>query len=252
MTPCALLMLTTTGALAFDTSHAALAPILAARVGPGGVDYAGLAADPGPLDAYLKSLEAADLSAAGRDEQMAFWINAYNALTLELMAENYPLASIRDLDGGDPWSARSFTVAGKSVTLNHIEHKLLRPMGDPRIHAAVNCASRGCPPLRAAPFTAAGLDAQLNEASALWAATNGLAVDKGAGVVELNTILDWFGEDFLPGYGADHRDIPGVEGEAEAGLNFLAQYLDEPTAAWIAAGGYEARFAEYDWGLNSR
>jgi hypothetical protein len=240
-----------TSALALDASHAGLAPTLEAHVGPGGVDYAGLAADPAPLDAYLATIADADLSGAGLDERKAFWINAYNALTLDLMADSYPLASIRDLDGGDPWSARSFQVAGQTINLNDIEHKMLRPMGDPRIHAAINCASRGCPPLAAQPFTAAGLSAQLDQASARWATSNGIVIDRDAKTAGLNQILDWFGDDFHA-YGLAFKDIPGVEGKAEAGLNYLAQYLDEDTAAWIAGGGYEVSYVEYDWSINTR
>ncbi len=212
------------------------------------VDYAALGGD--ALDPYLKTLASAP-APSGRDEQLAFWINAYNALTVDLVAENIGgIESIRDLDGGDPWGTRSFTVAGKSVTLNDIEHNILRPMGDPRIHAAVNCASIGCPPLRTRAYTTAGIDAELDEASRTWVRRN--ALDKTGDEVALSRIFDWYGEDFLPSYGSEHFDIPGVEGKQEAALNFIAAYSDAETKGWIRAGGYSVSWSAYDWRLNKK
>lgn len=142
-------------AQAFDHTHADFGEVLKAHVSPAGVTYQALAADRAGLDTYVKSLESVDISGSAAPEAMAFWINAYNALTLTLIVDNYPLASIRDLNDGNPWDVHSWTVAGQTVTLNNIEHNILRPMGDARIHAAVNCASKGCPPLAGTPFTAA-------------------------------------------------------------------------------------------------
>ena len=105
------------------------------------VDYAGVKADP-RLETYVAGLATAS-EPEGKEAQLAFWMNAYNALTVDLVTDEWPLASIRDLDGGNPWRKRTFTVAGRSVTLDDIEHRILRPLGDPRIHAGVNCASRG-------------------------------------------------------------------------------------------------------------
>ncbi len=168
---------------AFD--HGAFDALLGAHVSASGVDYGGLAGQRAALDAYVGTLPGVELDGFGRSEQMAFWINAYNALTLTLILDNYPLASIRDLDDGNPWEAHSWTVAGRSVTLNAIEHEILRPMGDPRIHAAVNCASKGCPPLASDAFTGAGLGAQLDVAE--------LHEPVGAGEVphHLATRLGW-------------------------------------------------------------
>lgn len=233
---------------AFD--HGAFDTLLGAHVAPSGVDYGGLAGQRSELDAYVAALSGAELASMGRSEQMAFWINAYNALTLSLILDHYPLASIRDLDGGNPWDVHTWTVAGRGVTLNAIEHEILRPMGDPRIHAAVNCASKGCPPLASDAFTGAGLGAQLDAASAAWAKGNG--IDVGDGTVALSTIFDWFGEDFTGAYGPSKHDIPGVDGKQEAGINFLAGYLDEATRASLQAGGYTVAFSEYDWSLNDR
>ena len=229
---------------AFD--HSAWNSSLAAHVSPQGVDYAAIG--PTGLDPYLESLKTADVASMGPKQKKAFWINAYNALTIDLLAENPGIKSIRDLDEGDPWSARAFPVAGKSVTLNAIEHEILRPMGDPRIHAAINCASIGCPPLVATAFTAEGLDKQLDAANRHWAATNAVRVTDDT--IYLSAIFDWFGDDFLPGYGTDHFDIPGVEGKPEAGLNFVAKYSSPEQAKVLKAGGREVKTAEYNWALN--
>ncbi len=217
--------------------------VLDRYVGAGTVDYAGIAAA-GALDGVIMGLETAT-APAEKSAKMAFWINAYNALTVDLIADNLPLTSIRDLDGGNPWDARHFTVAGQDVTLNHIEHKILRPLGDPRIHAAVNCASRGCPPLSKTAFTAAGLDAELDAASLAWVSGNGLSI-AADGSVQLNQIFDWYGDDFK----AD-RDIPGVDGKAEAAICFAIGYLPAH-AETLAAGNYAVSHSTYDWSLNSR
>jgi len=238
-------------ALAFDQTHADFGAVLKAHVAPTGVTYEALAADRAGLDAYVKSLEAADVSGFSGAESMAFWINAYNALTLTLIVNEYPLGSIRDLDGGDPWNARSWTVAGKSVTLNNIEHDILRPMGDARIHAAVNCASRGCPPLASTPFTGVGLQQELAAASASWIQLNGARVDQSAGAVSLSAIFDWYGDDFVPSYGKLH-DVPALDGKQEAAVNFAAAFLSEADRKWLEAGGYAVSYADYDWGLNAR
>jgi hypothetical protein len=230
-------------AMAMD--HSALQGVLTANVsGRGNVDYAAIQAS-GALDGYLDALSRA-AEPTDRAERMAFWINAYNALTIDMIADNYPLASIRDLDGGDPWGTRRFTVAGRSVTLNAIEHDILRPLGDARIHAAVNCASRGCPPLSGSVFTGAGLDGQLDAAAARWMQSNGIRVESGA--VHLSKIFDWYGDDFL----ADSDfDIPGVSGREEAAINFAVRYLPQQ-ASQLRAGGYTVDYSEYSWSLNKQ
>lgn len=213
----------------------------------GRLDYAAIAASD-PLDGYLAQLAAAP-EPSDRAAKMAFWINAYNALTIDLVADHWPLASIRDLDGGDPWGKRRFSVAGKQVTLNDIEHQILRPMGDPRIHAAVNCASIGCPPLYPRAFTAAGLEAQLSGASSAWAAGNGARIDQAGGAVGLSKIFDWYGDDFLA---RTDTDVPGLDGKQQAAIDFLADHLAGADAAWLRAGGYSVSWVDYDWRVNAR
>ncbi len=234
-------------AAAADQDHGAYDTLLRAHVSQGKVDYAGLASQGPALDAYLADIADASVAGMTRDQQLAFWINAYNALTLDVVSDSWPLASIRDLDGGKVWDSRTWTVAGRTVTLNDIEHTILRPMGDARIHAAINCASIGCPALAGRAYVAAGLGDQLDRAVGAWAKSNGLVVS--AERVGVNTIFDWFGEDFTA-WGPGHFDIPGVSGKHEAAINFLLPHLDAATQQQLKQGGYSVYWADYDWAVN--
>jgi hypothetical protein len=237
------LALITATALAFNQDGWQVA--LDAHVDDGGrVDYAALR---GLLDGHLAELARAS-EAGSPGERKAFWINAYNALTVDLVADSWPISSVLDLDGGKVWDTRRFTVAGKLVTLNDIEHRILRPLGDPRVHATLNCASNGCPPLSRTAFGGKELEAQLDDAARRWMATNGVRLDRSAGTVHLNRIFDWYAGDF-PAKGVD---VPGVEGKALGAAAFAARYLSTEDAQWLLAGGYAVAWAEYDWRVNAR
>jgi hypothetical protein len=237
-----------TAVASMGAQAADLSEVMARHVDARGrVAYEAAAADE-DLEAVVAALATAT-EPSERAAKMAFWINAYNVLTVDLVADHWPLASIRDLDDGNPWDAQKFTVAGKQVTLNDIEHKILRPLGDPRIHAAVNCASLGCPPLAPKPFTAAGLDAELDAASARWAQSTGIRIDKAANTVALNKIFDWYGDDFVA---TAAGDVPGVDGKEDAAVQFLAKHLPEADAAWLMAGGYSTSWAGYSWKVNQQ
>jgi hypothetical protein len=211
-----MLLLLVTAALAFDD-----APYQAAldrHLRDGRVDYAAIRAS-GALDRTVAALAAAP-EPSDRAAKTAFWINAYNALTIDMIADAWPVKSIKDIAGGDPWDRRRFTVAGRELTLNDIEHKTLRPLGDPRVHAALNCASLGCPPL-----------------------------SPRAHKVELSSIFDWYGKDFEA---QSQRDLPGVSGKQEAALNFLFPWLSPEQQAAVSAGGLSVSYQRYDWGVNGR
>ncbi|MEK7254271.1 MAG: DUF547 domain-containing protein, partial [Bacteroidota bacterium] len=147
-------------------SHDAWDKLLRQHVNTAGqVDYASFKKDKPKLDAYLRELEThppqSDWSKA---EKMAFWINAYNANTIKLIVENYPLASITKLDGGKTWDVQRIKIGGKTYSLNNIENDILRPQfKDARIHFAVNCAARSCPPLLNQAWTAANLEANFEK-----------------------------------------------------------------------------------------
>lgn len=196
-----------------------------ARPDSGRVDYAGLAAEVARLDAYLARLGEVDLARLGRDAQKALLINAYNAFTLRLILDHYPgIESIKDLSS--PWKAKRWQLAGELLSLDDIEHGLLRPIyGDARIHFAVNCASIGCPPLADFAYVGPELDAQLD------LVTRAVLNDPRYARVEVDAVrvtalMNWYGPDF---------------GDVEA---FVAKYRDDlPRDAQV-------KFLDYDWHLN--
>lgn len=170
------------------------------------VDYARFKADGlADLKAYVKRLEATDVSRLAKAEQFAFWANLYNAKTIEIVLERYPVKSIRDISlgggivatfTGGPWKAKVMRVGGHALSLDDVEHEILRKVfKDPRVHYAVNCASVGCPNLLAEAFTGAALERQLEAgAKAYVNHPRGIRVDGGR--VYASSIFDWFKVDF--------------------------------------------------------
>ncbi len=169
----------------------------------GWVDYKGFIRDSAELNRYLKVLEAAHPNDKtwSRNEQMAYWINAYNAYTVQLIVRNYPVKSIKDIKKGlafvnSVWDIQFIKIQGFTYDLNNIEHNILRPIyKDPRVHAAVNCASYSCPKLRPEAYTAARLDEQLSDAMAGFVndpIRNRISSSKA----EISEIFKWFKGDF--------------------------------------------------------
>ncbi|MGH9370731.1 MAG: DUF547 domain-containing protein [Vicinamibacterales bacterium] len=192
----------------FDHEYPGYAEVLETYVHGPRVDYAALHRNRAQLDRVVDELALphhAEELAWSRQQRMAFWINAYNALTLRAIVDHYPIKagwfslgprnSIRQIDG--VWTALSWDVAGRKVTLDDIEHRILRPgFGDPRIHFAIDCASVSCPPLATRPYQAAGLDAQLDEAArAYLASPQGLRVERDR--LYVSSIFKWYGDDFI-------------------------------------------------------
>lgn len=218
------------------------------------VAYAGFKADRAALKAYLDSLSAVTRAAfAGwpRAERQAFLINAYNAFTVELILTRYPdLKSIKDLGSllSSPWKPKWITLLGNQVSLDDIEHAMLRKRGDyddPRVHFAVNCASIGCPALREEAFVAARLDAQMDEQTVRFMSDRTRnRWNPQRGRLELSKIFDWYGEDFRLG----HRGIGSLQ-------TFASRYADQLADAHadrerIRAGGVDIAYTDYDWALN--
>jgi hypothetical protein len=226
--------------------HAAWDALLARRVvdrpGANLVRYAAFDADDRrSLDGYIDAMQAVRVSGHGRDEQLAYWINLYNALTLRVVLDHHPVASIRDIDispgilADGPWGAAVAMVEGVALSLNDIEHRILRPVwNDPRIHYGVNCAAIGCPDLQARAFTGAAVHAQLDAAARSYVNDpRGVAIEGGR--LTVSKIYDWFHEDF-------GRDDAAV-------IAHLRRHADPALAERLA--GFDAiDDAAYDWSLN--
>jgi uncharacterized membrane protein YdjX (TVP38/TMEM64 family) len=247
-------------AQAFDHTHAAWTALLRkhVRLVRGGqatqVNYVGFAADRAALKAYLDTLSAvpaATFSSWSKTERQAFLINAYNAYTVELILTRYPdLKSIKDLGSllSSPWKPKWIPLLGDRVSLDDIEHGMLRQRGvydDPRVHFAVNCASIGCPALREEAFVAVRLEAQLDEQTLRFMSDRTRnRFNPQRQRLELSKIFDWYGEDFRLG----HRGVASLPA-------FAARYADQLADApvdreRIRGGGVDIAFADYDWALN--
>lgn len=166
-------------------------------------DYGGVrTADRGLLQKYIARLEATPISRFNRREQFAYWVNFYNALTVKVVLDHYPVESIRDIDispgffADGPWGAKLVTVEGEKISLDDIEHRILRPIWkDPRIHYVVNCASIGCPDLPPVALTAQNSETLLDEMAERFVNhPRGVSVVDGRIVV--SSIYEWFEEDF--------------------------------------------------------
>lgn len=178
---------------------------------------------------------------ASRAEKLALWINAYNILAIDTVVHSYPIDSIRDVGSflRPVWKRRAGVVAGRTVSLDEIEHAILRPLGDARMHAAIVCASTSCPSLRREPFTAAHLDAELDGAMRRWLAspTKGLRIDRDGGRVTVSRIFHWFAGDF--------DALGGVRA-------VVTRYAPEADRAWLQQHADDATldYFDYDWSLN--
>lgn len=228
--------------------HQAWADILSTYTAKDGslvrFDYKGLANnadDRAKLDNYIESLEAMKPSAMGKDKALAYWANLYNAVTIKVVVDNYPVKSIRDIKSGvftpGPWKKDLVTVEGRTMTLDNIEHDTMRANWDePRIHYMVNCASIGCPNLKQTPWTADNLDAELDKAAKAFVnSPRGLSVSGGK--ITTSKIYDWFDEDF---------------GGSESGvIAHLSKYASGERKDALQ-GASKIKSYEYDWSLNAK
>jgi hypothetical protein len=198
------------------------------------------AADRRALESYIAGLALVPITKYNRAEQLAYWINLYNATTVELVLEYYPIKSIRDIDispgwfASGPWDKELLTIEGQRLSLNDIEHRILRPIwNDPRLHYALNCASLGCPNLAPVAFTAENADQLLEQGARDF--INGRAVTLTGGRLIVSSIYDWFTEDF----GGNETGV----------LDHLRKYAAPPLAAELAARR-KIDGEAYDWRLN--
>ncbi|MEO8431778.1 MAG: DUF547 domain-containing protein [Acidobacteriota bacterium] len=211
--------------------------VLSARARQGGFDYAGASGqDKKRLAAYMANLGDADPAKMSPDERKAFYINAYNAAAITTVLEKYPTKSILDVDGA--FQKVVHRVGGEMMTLDAIENKL-REDKDSRIHFAIVCASKSCPPLAAKAYVPATLNADLDrQAKAFVNDASRNQIDRGKGRVALSKIFFWNRKEF-------ERDAGGSL------LRGVAKFVADPAAAsWLGASPKDPEFLEYDWALN--
>jgi hypothetical protein len=196
----------------------------------GKVNYVGLKKDKQSIEKYLKLLsENSPASNWTRLESMAFWINLYNAFTIDLILEKYPINSILDLEKGNVWKSRSISIGGISYTLDRIEKEMLiSPYKDPRIHFAVVCAASSCPPLLNEAWTKENIEAKLEEQSRKFI-NNSLFNSLSSKSIEISKIFEWYSSDF---------------GNVISFLNKYAKISIDSKA--------KIKYKAYDWGLNKQ
>jgi hypothetical protein len=233
-------MPTAHGVSAKTVDHSIYASLLQQYVSQGRVDYRGFKANEAKLNQYLKLLEKTDSSELAGNEQFAFYINAYNAWTIKLIISEYPgVKSIKDLGNifKSPWKKKICRIDGDLLTLDQIEHDILRPrFKDPRVHFAINCAAFSCPPLISEPYIGSTLDQQLDDSAKNFINNpqrNYLKND----TLYVSKIFKWFLEDF-------NGDIIG----------FFIKYADKEFKAELKAQKNQIKinYLHYDWSLNGK
>lgn len=232
----------------FAQGHQMFTQILQKNVRNGLVDYQNLVNDK-QFDKYLIQLSETNPDTLSRNGKLAFWINAYNAFTLQIIVENYPIKSINDLNSGGKllshllgttvWDKEFITIYNEKYSLNDIEHKILRKMSEPRIHFAIVCASISCPELRNVAYEEQKLEIQLQES-----AINFLRdmerndFNLSNRTANLSKIFDWFDEDF----GDTNSEI----------LIFVSQFLSDSLKINIIENTdkWKISYKDYNWNLN--
>ena len=249
-------------------SYDGYARVLSAHVDDKGmVDYEALNAGPDELNRFVRALAGLDPKTYETwDEraEIAFWTNAYNALTLKLIVDHYPIEaglisglaypknSIQQIPGR--WKKIQFLVMGRRTTLDEIEHKMLRAkFNEPRIHMALVCAAMGCPPLRNEPLVGDKLVEQFDAQTKRFLADPAkFRIDRDSGKVHLSAIFSWFGEDFVKGYKPAGGFASGGSDSEKAVLHFISGYLPAEDGEYLKTGAYEVEHLDYDWTLNER
>jgi Protein of unknown function, DUF547 len=261
------LMTMTASARSFDHSHAAFSALLKKHVVlvEGGktskVNYVGFEKDRDALKGYLDSVSKVsetEFKGWTRPQRMAFLINAYNGFTLELILQNYPTKSIKDIGGtfDNRWKRKFFKLFGQDSYLDKIEHETLRKPGaydEPRVHFAVNCASIGCPALREEAFSADKLDKQLEEQTVRFLSDRSRnRYDTKSDKLEVSMIFKWFKEDWESGYKGFDGKTPAIKSREDYFARYAKLLADAPADQQKIADGKAAiSFLDYDWSINA-
>jgi len=260
-----LVMLTPVRAQSLD--HGIYDELLGKYVTDGRVDYTGFLQEKDRLELYLGQLQTVtrqELNSWTVDEQKTFWINAYNAATLEAVLNHYPIKpggfisrarfpknSIRQIP--EVWDTPLIRLAGKMRTLNEIEHEILRRQyHDPRLHFVLVCASIGCPLLENNAFMGIDIEIRLDQASRNFLSNPGkMRIDRSSNTLFLSSIFRWFGEDFRS-TGKDASVFSYYPEDEQGIISFLLKYGSEETARYIRTNHPKIKYLNYDWSLNER
>lgn len=205
------------------------------------INYGGVSStDKAVLKGYIKRLERMPILSYSQDEQEAYWINMYNALTIDVILNAYPLDSIKEtpksIFNSGPWNQKLLEIEGRDVTLNDIEHKILRPLWtDPRVHFLVNCASIGCPNIGTRAITKDNYEATAEQATKDFI-NHSRAVTLNGNTLVLTSLIDWYGLDF----GRNMDEI----------IAYLNRYANASTKAKLKNYKSNRIKYEYDWNLN--
>lgn len=223
-----------------QVDHSLYAALLEKYVKHGAVDYQGFKNEEARLDQYLRVLENTDTKELSRNEQFAFYVNAYNAWTIKLILSGYPgVKSIKDLGSlfKSPWKKKICRIDGGIITLDHIEHNILRPrFKDPRVHFAINCAAKSCPPLISDPYEGSKLDEQL-DASARAFLNNPDRNRLEGNTLYVSKIFKWFSDDF-------NNDVVGFFLKYAVG-KFKETLMENRDKIKV-------KYLHYDWSLNGK
>ena len=241
-----LLFIAASQAQGFNQAHATFDTVLKTYVEAGKVDYAGLKTNRQGLDQYLADLAAVkegDFKKWDETDQLAFLNNLYNAATLQLIIDHYPVKSIKDIGGffKGPWKQPVVKLWSKTITLNDLEHEIIRKRyAEPRVHASLVCAAKGCPPLRSEAYTGDRLEEQLADQMRTFLANPSKNhVNASAGKIRLSKIFKWYGKDF--------------EKNGKTLLGSLAPYWPESITTTLASrSDWGIKYTHYDWSLNER
>jgi len=229
----------------------------------GRVDYSNLQSERILLDRFVDGIASIPLKRMSKPEQLAFWINAYNALTLRIIIDHYPIRpgiisnpmypsnSIRQIPGA--WNKIKFRIAGQLLTLDNIEHEIIRKdFKDPRVHMALVCAAIGCPRLRYEAFRGHRLEDQLNDQSReFFRDPKKFRIDRSKREVIISPILKWYGKDFLSGHwnSGQHR-FKKHPSATRAVLRFATSFLPPEDRLYLESREFRIRYSTYDWSLN--
>lgn len=221
--------------VAFAQGHQSFDAVLKDHVTGGQVDYPAIAADR-RFSAYLEQLKPVDASKLARNDQLAFWINAYNALAIQgILSGSSPRTFLGKVKF---FYIDKYEAGGVKTNLYDLEHDILLPLGESRVHFAIVCASSSCPKLRSDVYRAESLDRQLTESVRAYVNDESRnRFDRDQKIAYLSKIFDWFDDDFVRAAGSV--------------ANYVARYVDDKEVAHgLAAGDYRIEHLEYDWNLN--